>query len=47
MANLLKYFDGSLPGRPQKRKPTEEQKKDMKRKEIGSFWKSGKRTVYD
>ena len=27
MANLLKYFDGGLPGRPQKRKPTEEQKK--------------------
>jgi hypothetical protein len=26
MANLLKYFDGGLPGRQQKRKPTEEQK---------------------
>jgi hypothetical protein len=32
MANLLKYFDGALPGRPQKRKPTEEQKKETKKR---------------
>ena len=28
---ILKYFDGSLPGKPQKRKPMEEQKKEINR----------------
>lgn len=43
MANLLKYFDGSLPGRPQKRKPTDEQKKRQRKgMKILEIWKKNR-----